>query len=234
MSAETLILISDVHANLPALEAVLGDISRRGLSSAPVCFLGDAVNMGPFPSETVRALAVLEPAFRVRGNHDRYVAEDPGRKALEAYFRCPEGAEHTYWTSSRLDQGAKAWLGSAPMQISFSLGGADFTCFHASKDNDELPFPVSPQPVNILFGHVHSPFFVAVGPDRLAVNPGSVGSSLDGNPAASYAVLTIDRKVAAEMIRVKYDLAAFSAALEERSVPWAGTINRVVTRASLS
>jgi hypothetical protein len=56
MSAEKLILISDVHANLPALEAVLADISRRGLSSAPVCFLGDAVNMGPFPVETVRAL----------------------------------------------------------------------------------------------------------------------------------------------------------------------------------
>lgn len=233
MDKEKLVLISDVHSNLPALEAVIADIGRRGLSSAPVCFLGDAVNMGPFPAETVSALMALKPFSRVRGNHDRYMTCDPGREALERYFRCPEGADHNAWTFSALDRSAKDWLGSAPESLSFSLGGAQFTCFHASKDNDEVPFPISPQPVNILFGHIHSPFSVPAGPGRLIVNPGSVGSPLDGNPEASYAVLTVNGSVSAEIIRVKYDIAAFCSALDERAAPWAETIKRVVTRACL-
>lgn len=79
MSPEKLLLISDVHANLHALEAVLSDISRRGLGAAPLCFLGDAVNMGPFPAEVVRLLSSLKPAFRVKGNHDRYASSEPNR-----------------------------------------------------------------------------------------------------------------------------------------------------------
>lgn len=233
MSAEKLILISDVHANLPALEAVLADISGRGLSSVPVCFLGDAVNMGPFPAETVRLLMSLRPAFRVMGNHDRYVSRDPGQAALERYFRCREGAEHTAWTAATLDEAGRAWLGEAPAHISFSLGGAEFCCFHASKESDEAPFRGQSQPVNILCGHVHAPFSLPMESGCLAVNPGSVGSSLDGNPAASYALLSVNGKVSAEIIRVKYDIGAFSAALESRGVPWAAVIGGVVRKASL-
>jgi predicted phosphodiesterase len=233
MSPEKLILISDIHSNLPALEAVLADISRRGLSSAPVCFLGDAVNMGPFPAETVEALISMKPAFRVLGNHDRYVSRDPGLAALERYFRCREGADHNAWTAAALDESSKAWLGEAPLQLSFSFGGAEFSSFHASKESDEVPFKLSEEPANVLCGHVHSPFVVAMGSGRLAVNPGSVGSPLDGNPAASYALLSVNGKVSAEIIRVAYDIDAFSAALEARAVPWAGVIGRVVRKASL-
>ena len=67
----------------------------------------------------------------------------------------------------------------------------------------------------------------------LAVNPGSVGSSLDGNPAASYAVVTVDGGVSAEIVRVKYDVEAFCAALGSRNPPWAAGISAVVRRASL-
>lgn len=233
MSAEKLILISDVHANLPALEAVRADIERRGLCAAPVCFLGDAVNMGPFPAETVRELRSMNILSRVRGNHDRYAAGAIDRPALERYFRCPEGAEHTAWTAAALDESCKAWLGAAPAEASFALGGAEFCCFHASKESDEASFKPFPQPVNILCGHIHSAFVLPQEAGFLAVNPGSVGSPLDGNPAASYALLSVNGRVSAEIIRVPYDIAAFCAALESRAVPWGGVIGRVVRKASL-
>ncbi|OGR81933.1 MAG: hypothetical protein A2X32_05520 [Elusimicrobia bacterium GWC2_64_44] len=233
MSAEKLVVLSDVHANLHALEAVTADIARRGLGSAPLCFLGDAVNMGPFPAEAVRLLASMKPAFRVRGNHDRYVSAPPGRDVLERYFRCAAGADHSAWTAAALGSAEKEWLGGAPLQASFELGGARFLCFHASPENDEEPFKPAGETVNVLCGHVHSPYAAALPGGALAVNPGSVGSSLDGNPAAAYAVVTVQGVVSAEMIRVPYDVEACCAALEARGAPWAAGIAAVVRRARL-
>ncbi len=232
MGAEKLILISDVHANLPALEAVTADIAARGLAAAPVCFLGDAVNMGPFPAETVAALRALNPAFRVRGNHDRYIASGTPRAELEKYFHCTEGADHAAWTAAALDGEARAWLAEAPAVTGFTLGGADFRCFHASEESDEVPFCAGAAAVNVLCGHIHSPY-VKASAGGLTVNPGSVGSPLDGNPAASYAILSVNGRVSAEIIRVPYALDAFSAALAARAVPWGGVIGGVVRKASL-
>lgn len=232
MVAEKLILISDVHANLPALEAVADDISARGLACAPLCFLGDAVNMGPFPSEAVALLRSLKPAFRVRGNHDRYISEGASRAELERYFRCPEGADHTEWTAAALSAEDKAWLGAASGTETFTLCGKEFRCFHASPDSDEKVFRPGPAAGNILCGHIHSPYVLEF-PQGLAINPGSVGSPLDGNPAASYCVITVNGGVSAEIARVNYDLEAFSSALEKRAVPWGAVINSVVRKASL-
>ena len=232
MGTEKLILISDVHATLPALEAVTADIAARGLASAPVCFLGDAVNMGPFPAETLAALRALSPAFRVRGNHDRYIASGTPRPELEKYFHCAEGADHTAWTAAALDGEARAWLGAAPASLGFKLGGAEFRCFHASEESDEVPFSAGAGAPNVLCGHIHSPY-VKTAAGGLAVNPGSVGSPLDGNPAASYAVISVNGRVSAEIVRVPYDLAAFSAALAARAVPWGSVIGGVVRKASL-
>lgn len=230
MSSEKLVIISDIHANLPALEAVVADISARGLASAPLCFLGDAVNLGPFPAETVALLRSLKPAFRVRGNHDRYISEGTPRAELERYFRCAGGADHTAWTAAALAREDREWLGSAPASAAFSLGGADFECFHASPDSDERALPPGARPVNALCGHTHSPLVAGAGP--VTVNPGSVGGPLDGDTSASYAVLAVNGAVRAEIVRVPYDLEAYSAAIRRLAVPWGAEINAVVRRAS--
>jgi len=231
MCAEKLILISDIHANLPALEAVVSDIAARGLASAPLCFLGDAVNMGPFPAEAVALLRSLKPAFRVRGNHDRYISEGADKAALERYFRCAEGATHSAWTAASLDDESKAWLGAAPAAAAFSLGGVRFSAFHASERSDEISFKPGSAPGNVLCGHIHAPY-VASAPGGVTVNPGSVGSPLDGNPAASYAVVTVNGAVSAEIVRVNYDLDAFSEAMTARRVPWGAAVTAVVRKAS--
>jgi len=234
MGAEKLIVISDVHSNLHALEAVAADISRRGLGAAPLCFLGDAVNMGPYPAEAARLLSSLKPAYRVKGNHDRYASSEPDRAALEEYFHCKEGADHALWTAAALGEADKAWLAGAPMRLSFELGGAPFLCFHASPENDERPFQPSGGAVNFLCGHIHSPYVAPLPGGKLALNPGSVGSSLDGNTAASYVIVTIEDGVRAEIIRVEYDVDACCAALKARGAPWSEVISAVVRRASLS
>jgi putative phosphoesterase len=233
MASEKLVLLSDVHSNLHALEAVLADIKARGLAAAPVGFLGDAVNLGPFPAETVALLRSLKPVFRVRGNHDRYMAEGAPRAEMERYLRCAEGADHAQWTAAALSAEDRAWLGSAPFSASFRLGGAEFRCFHASPENDEAVYKPGSQAGNVLCGHTHSPYVLAL-PGGLAVNPGSVGGPLDGNTAAAYAVVTVGGSVGAEIIRVPYDLEAFSAAMTARAVPWGQAINAVVRRASFS
>ena len=232
MPKEQLIVISDVHSNLQALRAVRDDISRRGLASAPLCFLGDAVDMGPFPAETVALLRELAPAFRVRGNHDRYVSLGAPRAELERYFRCSEGADHSEWTEAALRPADKEWLAAAPLAASFELGGVKFRAFHASEDSDEQPLEQAAAAGNVLCGHIHSPYVLA-GSSGTVINPGSVGSSLDGNPAASYARLTLNGSVEAEIIRVPYDLDAYSAAMRGLNVPWGGVIEAVVRKASL-
>lgn len=233
MAAEKLILLSDVHANLPALEAVLGDIEARGLASAPVCFLGDAVNLGPFPAETISLLRSLSPAFRVRGNHDRYISGGVSREELERYLHSPEGPGHVDWTISQLSGDDRAWLGSAPVEASFELGGAKFRCFHASPGSDEKAFSPGEDSVNVLCGHIHSPYIVGCS-GGIVVNPGSVGGPLDGNTASAYAVLTVDGRVTAEIIRVAYDLDRFSSEIRRREVPWGSSIDAVVRRASFT
>lgn len=231
--AEKLVLISDVHANLPALEAVFKDISARGLASSPVCFLGDAVNLGPFPSETVAFLRSLNPAFRVRGNHDRYVTGSVPRAELDRYLHSPEGADHVAWTASRLSAEDKDWLAGAPLESSFVLGGAEFRIFHASPGNDEKAFSPGEGSTNVLCGHIHSPYIVGCSGGTV-VNPGSVGGPLDGNTASSYAVVTVDGRVTAEIVRVPYDLDLFSSEIRRRSVPWGAAVDAVVRRASFS
>ncbi len=230
---DRLIIISDIHANLAALEAVRADAARRGLGAAPVCFLGDAVNMGPYPAETVKALRGMNILHRVRGNHDRYATQLQRRDFLEKYFLGPEGADHAEWTVRRLDGEDKAWLADAPVETSFTVCGAGFACFHASSGDDETGFHLhgSGDGTNVICGHIHSPYVKTLPGGGLAVNPGSVGSPLDGDTRASYAVLTCAPAPSAEIIRVDYDVESVIADLAR--VPWGAAIGRVLRKASL-
>lgn len=230
---EKLVILSDIHANLAALEAVRRDIARRGLGGVPVCFLGDAVNMGPYPAETVKVLREMSIPHRVKGNHDRYSTEAQTRGFLEKYFLGPEGADHAEWTVRRLDGDDKAWLAAAPAEISFAVCGADFACFHASSGDDETGFHLhgTGDGSNVICGHIHIPYVKALPGGGLAVNPGSVGSPLDGDTRASYAVMTCSPSPSAEIIRVDYDVESVIADLAR--VPWGAAIGRVLRKASL-
>lgn len=230
---DKLVIISDVHANIAALEAVKADISGRGLADAEVCLLGDAVNMGPYPSKTVKALQAMNPRYRVKGNHDRYATEPQPREFLEKYFLGPEGADHAEWTVSRLDAEDKAWLAAAPAEVSFDICGKTFLAFHASRGDDETGFHLHGKGdgTNVVCGHIHAPYVKELPGGGLAINPGSVGSPLDGDTRASYAVLTCSPALSAEIVRVEYDVESVIADLA--GVPWGTAIGQVLRKASL-
>jgi predicted phosphodiesterase len=201
-------IISDIHGNLDALEAVLAD---AGPVDAIWC-LGDLVGYGPEPNACVEALRQAG-ALCVAGNHDWAAIG----KMDTADFN-PEASEAALWTGAQLSPEHRDYLRDLPTQLSAGPS-AEFTLVHGSPRDPvweylthlsaaRLNFPFFQTPY-CLVGHTHVPLVfqqpwpddraeeyetlvpepgqpLTLGPRRLIVNPGSVGQPRDGNPEASY------------------------------------------------
>ena len=174
-------VISDVHANLPALEAVLSDMPEVD----ELLCLGDIVGYNPFPGECVD-LVQEECDYVLQGNHDRNV-ENPGmyssNRQAEAGLRYAE---------NELNEDQIEYLLERPEQV--ELEG--FLAVHSHPENlDEYVFPEDFPRMRpyldsydgLFLGHTHLQH-EAVIDDRLVLNPGSVGQPRDGT-AAEYAVV---------------------------------------------
>jgi predicted phosphodiesterase len=224
-------LLYDVHGNLRALEAVLSDARRQGVTRWILG--GDYALFGPEPEATVALLRSLEPAIWIRGNVDRWTAEPDSLPAdafpLPAIAACREV----------LDPALVDELGALPEEALHD--GTRYV--HASPVSDVrsfLPQPAEDEPEllegvqepRLVFGHTHLPFrrFSMAGGIEL-VNPGSVGIPLDGDRRAAYALVHPDRRV--EHRRVPYDHAASAARVRERwpGAEWAETIARRIEHA---
>lgn len=184
-----LAVISDVHGNLAALEAVLDDIERAQVDA--ILNLGDIVS-GPLDPVAVAERLMPMQLMTVRGNHDRHIAR--GRAAdwhIDARAR------------EALSSEQRAWLGELPLTASFA-GKVLLT--HGVPDNDSLGWMDdmdARRPRDfiesradglghevLLCGHTHVPRSLRLGDGRLLVNPGSVGLPFDiGSPDARYGVL---------------------------------------------
>jgi putative phosphoesterase len=205
-------LLYDVHGNLPALEAVLGD--ARSLDVGRWIVGGDVVLFGAWPAETIARLRELAAADWLRGNTDRWLVDDSDRP--------PPASAAAEDCVAALDEAAVRELAGLP----FSVGGDDELYVHASSVSDMRSF--LPEPADdeaellaaipdgtrrLVFGHTHLPFSRTAGDVEL-VNPGSVGMPLDGDPRAAWAVVHDDGRV--EHRRVAYDHERSAAALAER------------------
>jgi diadenosine tetraphosphatase ApaH/serine/threonine PP2A family protein phosphatase len=232
--AAVLALLYDVHGNLPALEAVLGDAEQRGATR----FLlgGDYALFGAWPAETVARLEALPETTWIRGNVDRWLSDPPegaGEPAGGALPPCREA------------------LGADVVERLFGLAEQtvidDTRHCHASPVSDLRSFLPDPLPEDVemladvrearlVFGHTHLPFARSAdgprGPVEL-VNPGSVGMPLDGDHRAAYALRHDDGRI--EHLRVAYDHMASAAALRERfgDAEWVDIIAGRLKRAGL-
>jgi putative phosphoesterase len=205
-------LISDIHANLAALDAVLGAMPEIDLLAC----CGDIVGYYAEPNEVCDELRARN-ALCVRGNHDAYVlgALEPNAARRAAY--------RTDWTRQRLRKDNLEWLAALPVERRIDLDRATIILRHASPwDEETYLYADSPRLQDIeleeseilAVGHTHRPILHRAG-RGLLVNPGSVGQPRDWNPLASYALLGLPSK-AVDFKRVPYDVRSVQSALTER------------------
>lgn len=206
-------LISDVHANVLALEAVLGELKRCGAQSV-IC-LGDLVGYGPSPNETLELLQ-QEGVLCILGAADEQVAFDFARSDKP---RAGVADEILDWTRSVIDPQHVSFLRSLPTQRRLSTPQGRLRALHGTLDvparislggsNEVLSQLLEAQRCKVLaVGNSHVPFYRQLGGGWL-VNPGSVGLSLNGEPGADYALLSFSEAgLSVTMDKVEYDFAA--------------------------
>jgi predicted phosphodiesterase len=219
-------LISDIHANLPALEAVLADVAQQ--PGYPVTYhLGDLVGYAPWPNETV-ALIRHSGIAGVAGNYDSTVAtdykhcgcryEDPHQEALSH--------ESYAWTRTHVSATTKWFLGGLPFRLDLlPLGGHRTgprvvlvhgtptlnTLYWTEDRPDDFCLKMAAQAGLksrdvICFGHTHKAWHREIQGMHF-VNTGSVGRPKDGDWRAGYVMLDVgDGPVGMELRRVTYDL----------------------------
>jgi diadenosine tetraphosphatase ApaH/serine/threonine PP2A family protein phosphatase len=226
-------IVSDIHANLEALQTVLADLDQRR-PEAVVC-LGDFVGYGASPNPCVE---ILRPRIEaaVIGNHDDAAI---GRTSLEGFNH--EAARAARWTTEQLTPESQSYLEGLPVQVDWH----DALLVHASPSEPEAwHYVLSPAEADFEFstftqkicfiGHSHYPgTFVASGNrttytrqarvpldpgSRYLVNVGSVGQPRDGDPRAAF--LLWDTKASyLEHVRLDYDIEAAGARIRQAGLP---------------
>ena len=226
-------VLSDVHGNLPALEAVLEALRPYDA----VWQLGDVVGYGPQPDEVV-ALLAAENAVGVRGNHDSAAIGD-----LETDSFNDDARAAVEWTAERIKPATRRWLAALPLRTI----DEPFTLVHGSPRDPtwEYVYSAAIARANLsafdtdhcLVGHTHVPVVfrerksggvettiakegttIAIGSARLIVNPGSVGQPRDGDPRSSAMLLDTD-KGSFEWRRVEYPIEQVQQLMTELDMP---------------
>jgi predicted phosphodiesterase len=225
-------VISDVHANLHALDAVLASVG----SVDAVWHLGDIVGYGPDPDGVVERLRTIG-AVGVRGNHDLAAC---GGSEIDWFH--PDARAAMEWTRRTISGASIEWLRAQPER----RAEGDFTLVHGSAIDPTWEYVTSTSvageslaaisTMHGLNGHTHVPIAFNLRRDRvgmidpepgvplsldgqrLLLNPGSVGQPRDGDSRASYLVLDFEAR-SATWNRVIYDIDAVRSRLRTAGLP---------------
>ncbi len=210
-------LVGDVHANLPALQAVLADAKQRDVTA--IWNIGDFVGYGAFPEEVVQTLR-REGAVSIVGNYDLKVLKVPRKMEEWAARKDPQKLLAFRWAHDHLSEQSREYLAGLPLEIRMNIEGRRVLLTHGSPEsNEEHLTPDTPsrrlgelakiaRADIVVCGHSHEPFARKVG-GVWFINTGSVGRSDDGNPKACYAVLNVSpRFVRVKHYRLEYDIDA--------------------------
>jgi putative phosphoesterase len=213
-----LAVLSDVHANTPALRVVIDDLRSRDVDG--VVYLGDIVFRGPDPGGAIDLMASLEPVAWIRGNTDEWYLEGAeGAGAAQPYvdFALP-----------RLTRPQRAFLADLPRTATVNLDGTTMLCVHGSpRDQAENIFPDTPlEPLLegvdedvVVCGHTHLPFLRRSGA-TVVFNVGSVGMPFDGDNKASYGLVTATSdSLELNVVHVRYSMDAVVEMAREAGLP---------------
>ncbi|MEA2160843.1 MAG: hypothetical protein QOD66_3223 [Solirubrobacteraceae bacterium] len=224
-------VITDIHGNLPALEASLGAIARIGVD-ATYCG-GDLVGYGPYPNEVCALIAEREIPT-IYGNYDYAIGrdlEDCGCAYVTQHDR-ELGQQSVSWTLAHTDERSKGFMRSLPFDLHFELGNVPIHLVHGSpRKVNEYLFEDKPASLYerlaaaeqgrvLVFGHTHKPWVDTYG-GVLFVNCGSVGKPKDGDPRAAFAILELEAagEVHVSIERVPYDAEAVAREVTAAGLP---------------
>ena len=234
------LVLSDIHGNLEALDAVLVHAADQHYER--VLVLGDLVGYGADPNAVVERVIALAPAGVIRGNHDKVAS---GVESPEGFNAAAHRA--VSWTQAELTPANQAYLAALP-EGPLDIDEAVEICHGTPSDEDEYLFEAHDAAkalrdsgrATCFFGHTHIPVIYqlspdssldASGPDRSSarrlslqpaskylINPGSVGQPRDGDPRAGYAIF--DTKTSElTLFRVAYPVEAAQAKIREAGLP---------------
>ncbi|MSR58883.1 MAG: YfcE family phosphodiesterase [Planctomycetaceae bacterium] len=207
-----ILLLADIHANWPALEAI-------GETFDACLFLGDLVDYGASPVPCIEWVQSHAHAA-VRGNHDHAVAQRIVARGGTGFRELAAATRPLNWKV--LEPRHLKYLARLPVTRSLELDGVKFLLVHATPRDpmdeylldDPIAWQARLQRIDadiVCVGHTHVPFHLKLDGVQV-VNPGSVGQPRDGDPRCAYAVIE-NGKV--ELRRVEYDIEAAVARLRE-------------------
>ncbi|MDR3010742.1 MAG: metallophosphatase family protein [Sphingobacterium sp.] len=229
-----LAIISDIHANIIALDAVLADISKRDITQ--IYCLGDLVDFAPWGNEVIARIQEKN-ILCLLGNHDQRIAFDeaiiplPHHDAKETLNR--EIAINL--SKKEISAPHKKWLATLPynIELTFKIGKSlrKILLVHASlQSNDEYIHQSSPKAdlsaqlkkrtIDILvMGHTHHSY-VQQSEDILFVNCGSVGRSKEKDRKATYSIITLSKEgMEAQIVKVDYSITEVAKAIYSSDIP---------------
>ncbi|WP_214482239.1 metallophosphoesterase family protein [Bacillus sp. SM2101] len=225
---ERIALVSDIHGNIPALEAVLLDIKQRGIEK--IYCLGDLVGKGPHPEKSIDIIRDTCDIV-VQGNWDDFL---------------PNETNNTYiqWYQHRLNSEQLSYIKSLPFSHDFMMSGRKIRLFHASStsvhhrvypwdslDKRKEMFTNTEKtgglngrkPDVVCYGDIHYAFIHHI-QEKVLINVGSVGNPLDMTQA-SYVILEgdngsdVESSFAIQLVRVPYDIELAIRQAREEGMP---------------
>lgn len=233
------LVLSDIHANLEALEAVLD--AARQVPSDRLLVLGDLVGYGADPNPVVERIRSLQPHALIRGNHDKVAS---GVESAEGFNAVARSAIR--WTYETLTEENRAWLATlptGPVVVDDLLEICHGTPFdedaYVFDDLDALRAIHAAQRPLCLFGHTHVQIGYALSGDQFTLttlddarplevrvtngtrhllNPGSVGQPRDGDPRAGFAVADTGRRTVT-LFRIDYPIQQAQVRIRQEGLP---------------
>jgi putative phosphoesterase len=228
--SDSVAVITDIHGNLPALEAALARVEELEIDQ--VYCGGDLVGYGPHPNE-VCALIEDRRIPTIYGNYDYAIGrdlEDCGC-AYPTQHERELGQRSVDWTLAHTDQRAKDFMRELPFDLRFAVGDTSVHLVHGSpRKVNEYLFEDKPPSLYerlaaaeeadvLVFGHTHKPWVHEYG-GVLFVNCGSVGKPKDGDPRAAFAILRGEGgEVDVTIERVAYDAEAVAREVAAAGLP---------------
>ncbi|PQA96879.1 metallophosphatase family protein [Chryseobacterium shigense] len=228
-------VFSDVHGNLPALDAVLEDIKKRGIEQK-FC-LGDLVDFAPWGNEVIGKIRDLNIPC-LMGNHDERIAFDIPVVPLSKHSEEETNARFIAINHSRknITEENKKFLSALPFHLKLnykigkrhwniqlvhsSLSSNDTYLYETENDEVFVDMLKESQSDIVVMGHTHLSFKKSFENKKWVVNCGSVGRSKEENRLASYLILNLHREeIIPEIVQISYPLEQVVHGIEESEIP---------------